>query len=498
MGEEQMRFDHEKVDHISEKLKKILRKAKAQGNYELMLEAIETFAFIHCSWNQIYTDLEIEEALQNIRDKITMSSFPAEISRKKTVVFHNGFGVDAWDGLMYIYVKALLALGYQVIHIASVDLKSGQPKFKELVKNENVIFEYYCMEGADRVTQAKDISRIINKYKPEMAFLYLTPWDTAAALAYSWYQGSMTRYLINATDHTFWIGHSAFDICIEFRNYGASLSVKHRHIDVSRLVILPFYPTIDTTKEFEGFPFETDGYKIVFSGGAPYKVYDSNNSFFRLVSSMLEKHEDVIFVYAPKSDELNCKEVKEKFPTRFFLIEKRKDLFQLLKRVYLYLSTYPIGGTLMTQCAVLAGKYPLVAIQNDGFSGTLLGSDERELYYESLEALEEDMDRMLDNECYLKEKEIKLQNRVITEERFVEELNQVIKTGRSGYCICDENYNYNVFEKLFERRFDYNYIMNRAILRDEVRSELLRYFPKQFVKKEVQVMKKILMRAMGK
>ena len=98
----------------------------------------------------------------------------------------------------------------------------------------------------------------------------------------------------------------------------------------------------------------------------------------------------------------------------------------------------------------------------------------------------------------MKEKEIKLQNRVITEERFVEELNQVIKTGRSGYCICDENYNYNVFEKLFERRFDYNYIMNRAILRDEVRSELLRYFPKQFVKKEVQVMKKILMRAMGK
>lgn len=487
-----MKSDHEKVNYVSEKLKKILRKAKARGNYELMLEAIEAFAFIHCSWNQIYTDFEIEEALQNIRDKITMVSFPMEMSRKKTVVFHNGFGVDAWDGLMYIYVKALLALGYQVIHIASIDVESRQPRFKELVKNKNVIFEYYCMGGADRITQAKDISRIIDQYKPEMAFLYITPWDTAAVLAYSWYEGSMTRYMINATDHTFWVGHSAFDICIEFRDYGASLSIKRRHIDVSKLIILPFYPIIDATKEFEGFPFETDGYKIVFSGGAPYKVYDSNNSFFKLVLSMLEKHDDVIFVYAPKSEELNCKEVKEKFPTRFFLVEKRKDLFQLLKNVYLYLSTYPIGGGLMTQYAVAAGKYPMVVNDNDEFSGILLGEDEQALYYHSLKELEDDMDKMLDHVDYLKYKETKLHNRIITEEQFKTELNRIIQTGHSHYPINEREFDFSDYEQICAERFDFVYIYNKAIMRDEVQPELLRYFIKQFIKKEIHVIKKLL------
>lgn len=485
-----------KVDHISEKLKKILKKANAQGNWELMMEAVEAFAFIHCSWNQIYTDAEIEEAVQTIRDKVAVTPFSGEDIHKKTVVFHDGFGVDAWDGLMYIYVKALLSLGYRVIHISSIDVENRQPQFKELVKNEDVIFEYYCMGGANRIIQAKDICRIINQYKPAMAFLYIAPWDTAAVLAYSWYNGIIKRYMINATDHTFWIGHSAFDVCVEFRNYGAYLSAKHRHIDCSKLVILPFYPTINRTNEFEGFPFETDGYKIVFSGGAPYKTYDSNNTFFKLVLSMLEKHDDVIFVYAPKSEELNCKEIEKKFPTRFFLIEKRKDLFELLKHVYLYLSTYPLGGGLMTQYAVTAGKYPLTVADNDAHSGVLLGNDERELYYGSIEELEEDLDRMLKDPAYLEQKEKKLCNRVITEEKFAEELNNIIENGCSQYSIDDRDFDSSDFEKIFAERFDYKSISDKAILRDEVRPELLKYFPIHFIRKELQVARHLIKLAM--
>ena len=212
----------------------------------------------------------------------------------------------------------------------------------------------------------------------------------------------------------------------------------------------------------------------------------------------MEKHDDVIFVYAPKSEGLNCKEVQEKFPTRFFLVEHRKDLFQLLKHVYLYLSTYPLGGGLMTQYAVIAGKYPLVVAENDGFSGILLGCDERELYYSSLEALEEDMDRMLNDVSYLKEKEAKLQNRVITEEGFTRELKRIITEGTSQYIIDGIDYNSLDFEKACKVHFDYKYICNRALLRDEVRPELLKYFPVRFIKKEILVMKRLLLSVIKK
>jgi hypothetical protein len=457
-----------------------------------MLETAEAYGFLHCSWNQDYADQELEDALVQVGDAVWEDAFGREDADEKTVVFHDGFAVDMWSGLAYIYLKALLDLGYRVIHLSNADSENRQPQMKKAFQGKNIIFEYYCMNGADRLTQAKDITRIIDQYKPRYAFLYISPWDTASVLAYSRYQGVVKRFLINATDHTFWIGQNAFDVCVEFRNYGASVSMKYRGLSKDRLAILPYYPVIDQNKEFEGFPFKTEGCQIVFSGGAPYKTCDKNNTFFNLVEAMLDKHEDVIFVYAPKSDELNCERVQKKYPNRFFLVEKRRDLYQVLRHVDLYLGTYPIGGGLMMQYAAVAGRYMLVIAESDDVKGMLAEDVEDKIFYHSLEELEQDLDRLLDDRDYLRDKEKLVENAVISGEEFRQELEKLLRGENTKYPISERHYDTQRLERLFMERFDFDYIWSKGILRDEMRPALLKYFPKYFVKKEIGVAKKLV------
>jgi hypothetical protein len=482
----------DQVERLSKQLKGILEKARNHGDYELMLEAIEAYAFLHCSWNQDYTDRELEDALVQVGDAVWEDAFGREEADEKTVIFHDGFAVDMWSGLAYIYIKALLDLGYRVIHLSNADSENRQPQMKKAFQGKNIIFEYYCMNGADRLTQAKDITRIIDQYKPRYAFLYISPWDTASVLAYSRYQGVVKRFLVNATDHTFWLGHNAFDVCVEFRNYGASVSMRYRGLPKDRVVILPYYPVIDQNKEFEGFPFRTEGYQIVFSGGAPYKTRDDNNTFFKLVEAMLDKHPDVIFVYAPKSEELNCGHVQQKYPDRFFLVEKRKDLYQVLKHVDLYLGTYPVCGGLMMQYAAVAGRYMLVTAESDDVKGILAENVEEQIFYHSVEEMEADIDRLLDDHAYLKEKEKLVEHAVISEKEFTEELAHVIEGVGTKFAISDKPYDTKRWEYVFMERIDVDDIWSKGILRDEMRPALLKHFPKYFVKKEIGVAKKLV------
>lgn len=484
-GGESVNSVESKVDRKSKKLKKIMLNAQKKKNIELLMETIETYAFLHVSWNQIYADFEVERYLNYIKSSIADNCSDDKMVDGKTVVFHDGFGVDMWDGLAYIYINALLKLGYRVIKISSVLTTGIQPKLKEAMTNRNIIFEYYCA-SAKRIVQANDIRNIINKYNPSMAFLYIPPWDTAALIAYACCQGKVKRFLINSTDHTFGMGQCAFDVCIEFRNYGAYLSMQHRKIPKDKLCILPFYPLIDYSMEFQGFPFEADGFKVVFSGGAPYKTYDTNNTFFKIIETMLNRHKDVIFVFAPKSETLNCKHIKEKYPDRFFLIDKRQDLYQVLVHSYLYLGTYPIGGGLMNQYAAAANKYLLVVKRNDEMSGILREDIENKVYYQSIADLAEDLDALLNNPQYLETKEKLIKNAIIDEDEFENELNSLISKSKTKWEIGDKVFQTKDTEDILAESFKCSYIWNKAILRDEVRPELVKYFPLDFIRKEIK------------
>ena len=76
-------------------------------------------------------------------------------------------------------------------------------------------------------------------------FFYSLPDDVVGTTVMHFYDGYLMRYQINLTDHAFWLGSYCIDKCIDFRNYGAKISYEYRKIDSKKIVIIPFYPSIN-------------------------------------------------------------------------------------------------------------------------------------------------------------------------------------------------------------------------------------------------------------
>lgn len=216
------------------------------------------------------------------------------------------------------------------------------------------------------------------------------------------YEGVLTRYVVNLTDHAYWLGARAIDKCIEFRDYGASISSEYRGIPREKIVKLPFYPKI-VPQEFQGFPFPVkDGQQVVFSGGALYKTFGEGNKYYEIVDYILASHSDVIFWYAGGGDDSELKKCMERYPGRVYHTPERPDLFQLLQHVSFYLSTYPLCGGLMYQYAAAAGIEPVTLRRDDCNDGFLLHQDELHVIFDTMEELKQEIDRVLTDEVYRK------------------------------------------------------------------------------------------------
>ena len=69
------------VNETIEKLKKLVKKQIEKKNYEVALAAAKTLADIYYSYNQIYTDKELEDELLVVRDAI-LEKKPYEVDKK--------------------------------------------------------------------------------------------------------------------------------------------------------------------------------------------------------------------------------------------------------------------------------------------------------------------------------------------------------------------------------------------------------------------------------
>ena len=119
-------------------------------------------------------------------------------------------------------------------------------------------------KSLNNVDQVLALHIKISEYKPEIAFLHMTPWDVNAIAVFFTFN-HIVRYQINITDHAFWLGVGICDYCIEFRNYGANISMEKREIEEKQLLFQPFYPIVKSVP-FKGYPFVVkDNSVVIFS-----------------------------------------------------------------------------------------------------------------------------------------------------------------------------------------------------------------------------------------
>lgn len=470
-----------KVEILTARLHTIASQRAKQGDPERALQAIALCATLNYESNRSYVDECLEELIQEISLSLYKPTLTKGDMDRNTVLFYDGFGVDA-RGLALIYLKALCSLGFHVVYVTCAEAAGRQPQLEKETGPYSMVW-HYLPHHASMLTRVQTLTELFETYRPAHVFLYAAPSDVSAVLTFRRFEGIVTRYQINLTDHAFWLGKYALDYCVEFREYGASISCLRRGIPPEKLAMLPYYPYIDETEPFGGYPFSFDEerQKLVFSGGSLYKTLGAGNLYYQMVSSILETDETVVFWYAGSGDSTELEKLIHRYPGRVFHTAERKDLFQILKRCTFYLSTYPLAGGLMYQYAAVAGKLPLTLDyeENEAIWGMLLQEKSLGIHFVHLEDLLSEAARILSDASYRAGREKDIAKAVLSPEEFEFELKRLLDTGKTMHPVKIHEIDDRAFLKTYADRITYRYLC-MSVAKPRM-PWLIRYFPKEYL-----------------
>ena len=468
------------VEKLICKLKRIVQRFVNNQQYEMALKLVSLCANILYDTNIYYVDLDLELVLQKTAQALLLSETcerTKEVEDFDTVLFYDGFGLDN-RGLAKIYLRAI----GEKKKLCYVTYKN---RCKEIPEILSIIHSFggnvFYLEDGKKIDQIKQLDRILKESRAGHFFLYAYPNDVVATTLLYGYAGVLKRYQINLTDHAFWLGSGCMDVCIEFRDYGASISAEYRKIPKERITILPFYPDINRDQPFLGFPFPIrPENKVVFSGGSLYKTLGKGNKYYEVVEHLLSKHQQAVFWYAGSGDDTMMKKLMAKYPERLFLTSEREDLFQLLQNCYFYLSTYPVSGGLMFQYAACAGKVPLTLRSSDDDGGLLINQEQLGIEFDSIEELKHEIDHFMEDEEYALQKSARMKDSVISQKRFQEELSIILEHGFSNYPVTYKSVNVEAFLQVYLDRSTSERLYVLCAQKD-LAMVMLRYFPEGFL-----------------
>ncbi|MBQ4068846.1 MAG: hypothetical protein IJC76_06305 [Lachnospiraceae bacterium] len=459
-----MKFENT-VKNVYIRLKNIVEKEYKKKDYEKVLLHISILSNYMYKYNLVYADKRLDEILMNIGNKYkNIKKYQAE---EKTVVLYDWFGLDN-RCLSLIYAKALNELGYKIIYITvNKNRRNYERIHKEVIKSGGKL---YVIPQESNIRMIKTIYKIISKEKPRYAFLHDAIKDVSGKAAFSALDGIVERYQIVLSDHAFMLGTKAFDYSIEFRDIGYAKSYRKRKIEKEKLVILPFYPAPNMEIEFNGFPFETAGKRIIYSGGFLYKIY-GKDEYFNMASYILDNFDDTIIYYTGNGDAgFLIDWIKKKgYENRFYYEPERTDLEQVIRRCYFFLNTYPVGGGLMAQYAIQNGKIPVsLADDKQQIIQLFLKNNKYDFVFENYDDAIKKIDELLRNKGAVDILESEIEKLIISEKEFTVELSKIMDSHTSKYTKGIDMNDYMDYKRMSLDRYknDYKLLLELISTRD--------------------------------
>lgn len=469
----------EKTDILIEKLKRIASQSIRTGENEKAMAAIAFAGNYLYRYNQYYTDDKLEGFLCNISDNLKKKSNPSdEYIRTENIIFYDGFGLDT-RGVALVYLNALGLNKYNVIYVANIKQSRNIPIISSLCSTYG--FEMKFVDMSNYLVWTKQLSDLFYEFMPKAAFYYTTPYDVSGAVAFHRHEGLVDRYLVDLTDHAFWLGKCAADFFLGSRNMSASLQFYQRGISKSQMIKLDVNLLIESCEDHTGLPFDPIKTDYIFSGGSLYKTLgDPENRYYQIVEHILSHHSHINFLYAGTGDDTKLRKIVERYPNRAFHINERKDFYYLIQNCTLYLNTYPMFGGMMMRYCALAHRIPITLKHGNDSDGLLLRQEECRIEYSLYEELVDDVDKLLTNNSYRKIREDLLAGSVITEEGFKNNIKQVIEEHRTDYEHEFLEIDTIPFRKEYYDRFIYEDQMMEMVKR--INSSLCSTFPVTFIK----------------
>lgn len=478
-----------KTEQLISKLKSIARKSIKQEKYEKALSSISVCANILYEYNQRYKDDELEDLLLEIGQitiRVPNDFVPSKVKPVQTVLFYDGFGLDL-RGLAANMTKNIASLGYKLVYVTKMSSLGKQPRIKEELEGFNVEFIYIDM-GASYLNWAQDLNQVFIKYSPQVAYFYTTPYDVSGTIVFNSYKDRVIRFLVNLTDHAFWIGLNAFDYCTASRAMGAYINQEYRGIPISKMYRNKSNIFIPEKIALGKLPFDIKKFRYVFSGGSLYKTLgDPDNLFYRMIEHIVRNHPDVNFLYAGEGDDSKFDELMSNYPDRVFLIHEREDFFQIIHKSVFFLNTYPMFGGQMMRYAAYAGKVPVTLKHNDDGEGILINQSQLDIEFSTYDEITKEIDLLLTDNVYRKNKEEKMKMAVVSKETALENYRKLIETQTSPCPVIVESFDTSTFRQEYIDRLNYNNLKEICIAKP-INKSLICHFPILFLKGEFKKM----------
>ena len=444
------------VQRLLNKFAALTEKFLQKKKYNAALAAIRCSAYTQYSFNQCYTDAFLEEKLKQIAAEMK-PAYQRQLSQLKadgnTVLFYDGFGLDT-RGVAGMYLRSLKNNGYHIVYVTRASAQNSIPTLMDLLEDADAVCEFVDM-GDSHQTCINALVQVFIRHRPKTLFFYTTPDDVAGCVAFHLYEGIGKRYLIDLTDHAFWLGTGCNDYFLGSREMSASNQLFGRGIPKEKLIKLGVNLVVDPLRQPEPLPFDVENSRYIFSGGSLYKTLgDVENTYYRIVDYILHNHKDVKFLYAGTGDDSQMRILLKKYPEQAFLIPERKDFYYLIAHSVFYLNTYPMFGGMMMKFSAHAKKIPVTLRHNADSDGLLLDQAAAKIDYDTYEALVEDVDRLLKDEQYLRSREALLEGKTITQQRFDNNLRSAIETQTTDYDHAYEKQDTTEFIAEYYRRFN--------------------------------------------
>ena len=471
----------QKVNLLIERLKKISSNSLKKKDYNCAMSAISFASETLYSYNQYYVDDELEQLTKEVANKIKDEKHFGNsdfYEKSETILVYDGFGLDT-RGVILMYLNALGMNHYKVCYVTNSAAKTIIPTITAICNKFHMDMKFIDMK--DYHDWCIQLSDVFEEIKPKASFFYTTPYDVSGCASFYMYKNLSDRFLIDLTDHAFWLGKCSSDYFLGSREMSAYIQHFQRGIPKNKCIKLGVNLLVENIQTHEGLPFDVVNEKYVFSGGSLYKTLgDEEKKYYKIVNHILSNHPDVKFIYAGTGDDTELKKVVAQYPGRVYHIAEREDFYYLIENSVIYLNTYPMFGGMMMKYAAYAHRLPITLKHGSDSDGLLLHQKECAIEYDDYESLVKDVDRLLEDENYRKEREKLLDGAVITEERFKKNVRSVIENHNTDYMHNFEELDTMEFRSEYFERFDYRQNLNSICKR--IRFSLFKYFPFIFFK----------------
>jgi hypothetical protein len=390
---------NDEIEKIIIKLKKIIENDIKNKNINIGLKRLVCLKNINFSFYYSYRDDDIENYIRQFSQLIfpNIMKFKPEFSN---VVLFDSLSWD-YHGLTQQYLRAMMNMNLSILYVVLGKISDKNKQIQQELCNYGKAEIIYIPSDMFDVQELRSLYEKIYDFKPFKIFLH--SFDVLDCIIINAIDSSV-KLRIDLGDHHCWLGIDFTDYIIGFNDWGLVLCNTMKKVTQSKLMSLPYYPILDGTLEFKGFPAYVDGKVLLFSGGALYKTINEDMTFFKMLHRIVKENENALILFSCRGDDSILKKyINDNYLSdKIILIGYRKDLSKVFDHIDIYINTYPLGGGLMVQYAMDKGVPILSAIANatiENLDFTSLGYTYKTEYGE-LEKFHREANKLINDEEY--------------------------------------------------------------------------------------------------